>query len=225
MVMYMDLNKIFLILIIGIGAYAINLCCEYDMIGDKSLGRAKHMVQINKKRAILITVSLIFGIISAFLLGVYGYKNIELIRYCVLMAYLYPIAKEDAENRRIPNKWLIELCALRAAILIVGLLTHEIILRSELTNILSGGLISAALMFFIYVISRHAIGMGDVKLFAVIGIYLGIGRTYMVIFLASVLAALYGGYKLIRKKIDIKDEVAFAPFIALAVLIVIGVGF
>ena len=80
-------------------------------------------------------------------------------------------------------------------------------------------------MFFAYVISRHEIGMGDVKLFALAGIYLGTSITYLLILVSLILAALYGVIKIVRRRLNAKDEIAFAPFVAVGAFIVLGMGF
>ena len=83
---------------------------------------------------------------------------------------------------------------------------------------------SGAIFFLAYVLSRHAVGMGDVKLVAVIGMCLGFGSTYLVMLLSLILSALYGGIQVIRKKKSMKDEIAFGPFLAVGTLIVLLIG-
>ena len=66
--------------------------------------------------------------------------------------------------------------------------------------------------------------MGDVKLTAVIGTCLGFQTTYLVMLAASVLSAVYGVVMVLRKKKELKDEMAFGPFIAIGTFVVLLIG-
>ena len=68
-------------------------------------------------------------------------------------------------------------------------------------------------MMAAWFISRKKLGLGDVKLLTITGLYLGFSLNYMVLFLSLVFAALWGVWNVWRKKMDVKDSVAFAPFI------------
>lgn len=57
-------------------------------------------------------------------------------------------------------------------------------------------------------------GAGDVKLLAVTGFYMGLGIIFTDIFLSILIAALYSGLLLIRKKIKMKEEISFAAVCA-----------
>ena len=83
---------------------------------------------------------------------------------------------------------------------------------------------SGAVFLTAYVISRRAVGMGDVKLVAVIGTYLGFRVNYFVMLAALVLSAVYGGGMVLRKKKGMKDEIAFGPFVAVGTLMVLLIG-
>ncbi len=56
-------------------------------------------------------------------------------------------------------------------------------------------------------------GAGDIKLFGVIGFYLGPDAVLSVMLGALFLAAVYSAGKLLGKKIHLKDEIPFVPFV------------
>lgn len=167
---------------------------------------------------------LLSGLLAA-LFRAYGYGPLKAARYCLLLGGLVPIAYRDHQEKRIPNVSLISLAFVRAVLLIAETFLYPAALADNLGFTLMGGLISGGIMFFAYVISRHEIGMGDVKLFALAGIYLGTSITYLLILVSLILAALYGVIKIVRRRLNAKDEIAFAPFVAVGAFIVLGMGF
>lgn len=141
------------------------------------------------------------------------------------MGGLAVIAYEDWKEKRIPNRWLVYLAGIRMTLFVAEAILYPVMLVENLKFTLFGGFFSGLVLFFAYVISRHEIGLGDVKLFAVIGLYLGFSVTYFVILLSLIIAAIYGGYHLITKRLKPKDEIAFGPFVAIGTVIILGLGF
>ncbi len=219
--------------IIGIVAYMLYCNCNYDLVKENSsdkdtgggTGRISYLFRMDRKRCGQFMLFLISALAAVVLLGFYGYGPLKIARYYLLLGLLYPIARQDAKEKQIPNRWLVYLLVLRSLIFIMESACYPELITDNLLFTLAGGLICGGLMFIICVLSRHAIGMGDVKLFGIIGLFLGASVTYVTMFVASVLSAIYGLWRIAIKKIGVKDEIAFAPFIAVSVLIVIGMGF
>ena len=65
--------------------------------------------------------------------------------------------------------------------------------------------------------------MGDVKLLLAIGTFLGLYGV-MVLFLGSLLAALWGMAAAIMKRLSLRARVPFGPFLALAAVVVAVAG-
>lgn len=160
-----------------------------------------------------------------YLFDFYGYGPLKSIRYVVLMGMLVPIAYKDYKEKRIPNRWLVYMTAIRGGIFMIEAILYPSAAIENLKYMLAGGLVGFLVLFLAYILSRHEIGLGDVKLFTVIGLYLGVGTTYFVLLASLILAALYGGVKMLRKQLKGKDEIAFAPFTAIAAVLILGLGF
>ena len=80
-------------------------------------------------------------------------------------------------------------------------------------------------MFLIcYFITRGGVGMGDVKLFFVAGLYLGSGGIMAVIVTTVFSSAVYSIVQLVRKKAKLKDEIAFAPFVWIGRILAMALG-
>lgn len=178
------------------------------------------------KRALLIwgvSVPVFIGI--AFWLKGYGYSSWKILRYLFILYALPVLAYIDGKDRKIPNRILGVLALLRCAILIGETMTYATLWKEVLFHTIAGGVGSFLLMMVAYYISRKAIGLGDVKLFTVMGFYLGFSLNYIVLFFSLIFAALYSVWSIFRKKLKAKDEIAFGPFVALGLWAALLLGF
>lgn len=80
-------------------------------------------------------------------------------------------------------------------------------------------LLPSILLFLLAYLGKEAIGYGDVAMFGILGIILGISLTLELLIISVVVNAVYGGVMLICRKKTLKDKVAFLPFIFIAYLI------
>jgi leader peptidase (prepilin peptidase)/N-methyltransferase len=129
------------------------------------------------------------------------------------VAVLVPVALIDIESRIIPNK--ITLPAGLAAVAI-GLITRPAGVPEQL---IAGAAAGAFLLFFALAYPR-GMGMGDVKLAAVMGLFLG--RSVAVAVLSGVLiGAIAGGFVMARLGVEKgrKTAVPFGPFLAIGGII------
>ncbi|WP_078391827.1 prepilin peptidase [Shouchella patagoniensis] len=88
---------------------------------------------------------------------------------------------------------------------------------------LNGYLLGAGLLLLIILICasiKNQLGGGDVKLFILLAIVVGIKPLLYIIALSSLLALLYVLHSLLAKKIKKDTHIPFAPFISIAALIV-----
>ena len=136
----------------------------------------------------------------------------------VLVATLVPIALIDFDRRIIPNR--ITLPAAVAAIGIGLALKPAGVPEQLLSGAAAGGFPSVFVLAY-----PRGMGMGDVKLAAVLGLFLG--REVAVAILAGVLAgALVGGVIMARVGVHAgrKTAVPFGPFLALGGIIALLAG-
>ncbi|MCF6138104.1 prepilin peptidase [Pseudalkalibacillus berkeleyi] len=82
-----------------------------------------------------------------------------------------------------------------------------------------GSIIGFSLLFLIAVISKGGMGGGDIKLFAVLGLFFGWKGILLILFLASLIGSVIGIILMILKKVERKQHVPFGPFIVLAAFI------
>ncbi len=133
----------------------------------------------------------------------------EVVLGLVLVVVLVPVALIDLEHRIIPNK--ITLPAAVAAVAIGAALDLKGVPEQLIAGAGAGGFLLAFLLMY-----PRGMGMGDVKLAAVLGLFLG--RSVGVAILAGVLTAtLVGAVVIARVGVEKgrKTAVPFGPFLAL----------
>jgi leader peptidase (prepilin peptidase)/N-methyltransferase len=136
----------------------------------------------------------------------------------LLIAVLVPVALIDLETRLIPNR-----ITLPAAVgaLVAGALTRPSGVPEQL---IAGGAAAGFLLVFVLAYPR-GMGMGDVKLAGVLGLFLG--RSVGVAILSGTLiGALAGAVIMARVGVGAgrKTAVPFGPFLALGALVALFAG-
>jgi len=91
---------------------------------------------------------------------------------------------------------------------------------------LVGGIASGLLFFLIskayfYLKKRDGLGLGDVKMIAMLGFWLGVEAILMIIIVSSILGIIVGLSLIVAKKIEAQEYLPYGCFISIATLIII----
>ncbi|WP_240510141.1 prepilin peptidase [Virgibacillus profundi] len=138
--------------------------------------------------------------------------NTELITALLLVSMLMIILVSDIKYMLIPNKVLLFYLPLFFIIRIIQPLIPW-------WSSILGGLIGFVLLAAIILISRGGMGAGDMKLFGVLGIVLGVDKILLAFFLACLIGSITSILLLIFKLIKRKQPVPFGPYIVIATII------
>ena len=170
--------------------------------------------------AVVLVLTPVMG--AEFYLFRYGW--LKTLRYFLLFWSLGGIAWTDYKNRRISNQVLLLLLAVRTVILLLECLTYPEYWRTLVLSAAAGMILSGGMFLICYVIARGGIGAGDVKLLAVLGYWMGGGAIFTVMFLTVLLAALGSGVGLLFRKVSLKQEMPFAPFVLAGTILTMMLG-
>ena len=178
-------------------------------------GRCRHCSQ----RVPLTYPLLEFGMAAAFVGVLLAFEDdaAEIALGAAFVATLATITLTDLEHRLIPNRVLVVSAVVGIAIVLAGA-PDEIGERA----IAAGA--AFALLFVVAILYPRGMGMGDVKLAAVMGIYLGraVAPALLIGFAAG---ALYGAALIARHGSEArKQTVPFGPFLALGGLVALFAG-
>lgn len=133
------------------------------------------------------------------------------IKRLALLSLMWPIAYIDSKSYRIPNSFIILGLCYRVIIVV-----FELIFEKELIgmNLLSEGIAAAALLLasgLCALCIKHSIGFGDMKLFVVMGLLIGLEGIWSAIFLSLLVSFAVSVYMLASKKKTRKDAIPFGP--------------
>lgn len=132
----------------------------------------------------------------------------------VFVSLLVVLTMIDIDTFRLPD-------LLVGYVAATGLLKIIVLAEPTFGSGLIGALGAGGIFFLIAYFYPDGMGLGDVKLVAALGIYLGYPGVFYVIFLASLFGVFLGGINFLRGKKNLKDPIPFGPFLAGASLVVL----
>lgn len=160
--------------------------------------------------------SIAIVMVSSLLL--YEHSWIECSKRVILISFLWAISLFDFRKHIIPNKILLILLAIRVVIVVFQFIFISNI-KTELLDCFIAGLGIIIILCVMRFVVKEGIGFGDVKLFGVIGLFLGIEGILTVVFLSFVASFLISIFMLVTKRKNKKDYLAFAPSILIGTIV------
>jgi leader peptidase (prepilin peptidase)/N-methyltransferase len=139
--------------------------------------------------------------------------------YLVLGATLVVVTAVDLAEMRIPNRILYPGGALVAVLLVVASLAEgagDALLRGVVVT-----LVAVAAFLALHLASPHGLGMGDVKLAALLGLavgWLSWGAALLAVFVAFASGAVVAVVLLAARRVDRRAPLPFGPFLAVGAL-------
>ncbi len=186
-------------------------------------GKCRHCGEKVSPRYML--VELVTGFLYGVLYHQWGW-SLEWALYALFVSLLIVLTCIDWEHMLLPTPII-------TFGLVIGLILRGLqAARYQNSAFLWAPLVGAALGFGIFALlfyggrwlyKKECLGFGDVRLMALIGLYVSIDLLFFTLFLASILAAIYGVFQLWRRKRS--EAYPFAPFINGAALIAVLYGY
>lgn len=165
---------------------------------------------LNKKKAGMLFIAVLVLIWVSRLLHPFPYKAIG----GGIWLVLFYAAHEDWKTHRIHEGVCIAIALLGAVYCLV---------TAQPPGHWGMGMgLSGLTMGLLYLLSRKAVGMGDVLLIIALGVYLGPFKSFYLLFHASWIGALAAVTGLLLKKLNPRQEIPFVPFIAAGYLLAIS---
>ena len=166
---------------------------------------------------------LLFAALACGLYLRFGF-SVRLCRDLVLAGCLFTLSLVDLESFEIPDGCLlIGLLAWIVSLPLLGMTAREI-----LSHILSGAVYGAGMLtislLFDALLKKESMGGGDIKLIALLGLYLGFLGAYFMILAACVLGLIAAGGRALFLKQRFFKPIPFGPSIAMAGYIMLLLG-
>ncbi len=162
------------------------------------------------QRIILLAAGLLIGLYDIWLYRAIDLNCIGHFLLCICALSATPM---DIRRHEIPSNLLI-------TFFVLGILYNICWLDvGILINSFLGAFVGVAVLGIPYLLRKGSVGMGDLLLLAICGIYTGFPEIIYFLARALIFMAIWGVIVLILKKADAKSELPFAPFLLLATLI------
>lgn len=179
---------------------------------------------MKNKKTLVIILSVIVILLLMYWWYKIGFSYAKIVRYAALFYAMLYLSYIDIKERIVPGRILKWMILFRILVLAAEMFFYSDIRIELALSALGGFFMGGLLMLIAYLLSRKGIGAGDVKLIAVTGAYMGSSNIYAVIIVSLLIASFYGIIGMALKKIKLKDEVSFVPFVATACFIVMLLG-
>lgn len=173
----------------------------------------------------MVVVAVFMSYVALQLYGV-GMPWVDLLRYISVASVLYSLAVIDWKTYKIPNVFVFGLFGFGSVLLVIEILLCQENMLFLAIEKLSGLFICVVLFYFLSRITKDGIGMGDVKIIAIIGWMMGFSFTILMVMFSLLICSLVACFLLVVKKKNKNDKIPFGPFlflgyIGLLILIII----
>lgn len=191
--------------------------CRHPLAWYELIPVLSYIIQQGKCRHCKWKISIIYPAIELATGGLFVLSyvtigfNLELITALLLISMLVIIFVSDLKYMLIPNKVLLFFLPLFIVMRIYQPLVPW-------WSSIAGALVGFFLIAMVILVSRGGMGAGDMKLFGVLGIVLGVQKVLLTLFLSCLLGTIISVILLLFKLIERKQAVAFGPYIAAAAL-------
>lgn len=178
-----------------------------------------------KKDGLWMDIAALAGMSCAYLLGSHhGLACVQCIRNALVLVWLLLIALVDGRKQIIPRAltnmgWLCWIL-LGITAVITGTTFIQVLLFSAGGLLLGGGV-----LLLCRLVSKGGMGMGDVRLFGVLGVLYGMNYTFSILFFTIALMSVYGLIAILFRRKGMKSMLPMGPFAlaAYGICIVLGV--
>lgn len=184
-------------------------CCYLQ---NKKPSEARCALNLSRGREIYLVLAALTSVILIFMLAKYHSLGLlDSSRLMCLIELLFPIAAIDLKTQKIPNKLILALLVLRLIIFGAEAAINSDRIIYLLKDYLIGALCVGGFFLIMLLVFRNSVGMGDVKLFAVLGLYQGLwGAINSVCFSLAVSFVIAVGLLATKSK-DKRDVMSFGP--------------
>lgn len=196
----------------------VSVCCYLN--GAKINEIKIKSLKLTKTRLTYILVGIVtIGVLVFCLNTTYSIDLITRLSLITLVLLILPVSAIDMRLQKIPNVFLLVGLAIRIVYLAVMYIQDAgnawIITKDSLI----GAVVIGLFFLFLLVVFKNSIGMGDVKLFALMGLYQGLWGVINSVFFSLVVSFFVSIALLITKKKGRKDTISFGPSIYLGTII------
>lgn len=191
--------------------------CYFNKLSIKDLNF--NNIKASLKHWKFLMLNLVLSILIIFILIYRNYDLFNIFKLITLVSLLQPIAIIDYREKIIPNKILLIILALGIIWTILQFIVGNYNIVQTLLNVAMGILVICGILLIMSFIIKGGIGMGDIKLLAIMCLYEGLYGTLNTVIVSLLASFVYAVYLLIRKKANRNSELSFGTFLYIGLII------
>lgn len=181
-----------------------------------------------KSNLILEIINALIYIILLYVLGIGKtfLDNIELIKYLILTPMILSAFIIDYKEQIIPNRLNLTIFEIGIVLLFMaGIFNVNIAIDMFLGMLAGGGVFLLITLIGGLIAGKEAMGFGDVKLMAGLGLYFGFANIILITLVSFLLGVVISIILLITKYKKTNEYIPFGPFIVISCFIIMVVPF
>ncbi|WP_269411994.1 prepilin peptidase [Lentibacillus daqui] len=192
--------------------------CKHILSWYELVPVLSYLKQLGRCRHCHTAISLMYPVIEVLtgLLFAYSYLRhglgLELVIAICFMSMLVIILVADISYMLIPDRVLLFFLPLFIILRVIQPL-------HPWWSSIVGGILAFVLIAVIILVSRGGMGAGDMKLFGVLGIVLGVKQVMLAFILSCMIGAIVSLFLLLLKRINRRQPFPFGPYIVVAAII------
>lgn len=196
----------------------VSVCCYLNGYKIKEL-RIRNL-KLTKNRLVYLIIGVVSIAALVFCLNTtYSIDLITRLNLITLALLILPTSAVDMRLQKIPNVFLLAGLAIRI-IYLATMYVQDVGNAWMITkDSLIGAVVIGLFFLFLLVVFKNSVGMGDVKLFALMGMYQGLWGVINSVFFSLLVSFFVSITLLITKKKGRKDTISFGPSIYLGTVI------
>ena len=210
------IDSLLCVILLGLGYYGV---CSY-LSAQKLVKPDANLLRISRNRIIYLVAGFVTSVVLILILNFYYNRDLtQQLKLLSIMLIILPNAAVDFRIHKMPNVFMVAGLVLRLLLFAVEFFLKSSTFLNTVIDSLLGGVIIGVFFFLLLIIFKNSIGMGDVKLFALMGLFQGLWGAVNSIFFSLIVTFFLSIYLLITKKKKKKDTISFGPEIYLGTLI------
>lgn len=207
--------------VVLISAGYVSAC--YYLNGVKWNSRNLAVLKLTRNKAFyLLFAALSVATLITLFHVVYHLELLARIKLLALVLVILPAAAIDMKLQKIPNEFILAALIMRVLIYIPEFILSVPTALTMLKDNIIGAVVIGAFFLLLLLIFKNSIGMGDIKLLTIMGLYQGLWGAVNSVFFSLMVSFLISIMLLISRKKGRKDTISFGPSILLGTIIAIG---
>lgn len=158
-------------------------------------------------------IEFLVGLIFVLLFHIYG-LSLTFIKYSTLISILIVVALIDYDTTDIYLSTI-----LIGIIFSIGFICVYAYIGIPVKSYIYGGILGGGMLLLISLLTHGNMGLGDVEIFLVCGLFFGIELTILMMLLAFIIGSFCASILVLSGKKSRKDYIAFGPYILMASII------